>query len=98
MSLRAYVDAQRAYASRDRDGDGVLQYAQKIMSSPGKQDGLYWPADPAKGEEASPFGPLIAEGGAVHEGPQGGRSVPRLLLPHPDAAGQRTRRAAPTAT
>jgi hypothetical protein len=60
-SLRAFVDAQRAYASRDRDGDGVLQYARKIMSSPGKQDGLYWPADPDKGEEASPFGPLIAE-------------------------------------
>lgn len=61
FSLRAFVDAQRVYAARDRDGDGVLQYAQKIMSSPGKQDGLYWPADPAKGEEASPFGPLIAE-------------------------------------
>ena len=60
-SMRAFVDAQRAYAARDRDGDGVLQYARKIMSSPGKQDGLYWPADPAKGEEASPFGPLIAE-------------------------------------
>jgi hypothetical protein len=60
-SLRAFVDAQRAYATRDRDGDGVLQYARKIMSSPGKRDGLYWPADPAKGEEASPFGPLIAE-------------------------------------
>ncbi len=59
--LRAFVDAQRTYASRDRDGDGVLQYAQKVMSSPGKQDGLYWPSDPAKGEEASPFGPLIAE-------------------------------------
>src|SRR5512139_1410852 len=61
FSLRAFVDAQRVYAARDRDGDGVLQYAQKIMSSPGKQDGLYWPADPDKGEEASPFGPLIAE-------------------------------------
>jgi Protein of unknown function (DUF2950) len=59
--LHAYVDAQRAYATRDRDGDGVLQYAQKVMSSPGKQDGLYWPSDPAKGEEASPLGPLIAE-------------------------------------
>jgi hypothetical protein len=59
--LRAYVDAQRAFASRDRDGDGVLQYAQKVMSSPGKQDGLYWPSDPVKAEEASPFGPLIAE-------------------------------------
>ena len=58
--LRAYVDAQRAYASRDRDADGVLQYAQKVMSSPGKQDGLYWPDD-ANGGEASPLGPLIAE-------------------------------------
>jgi len=59
--LRAYLDAQRAYASRDRDGDGVRQYARKLISTPGKFDGLYWPADPAKGEEASPFGPLIAE-------------------------------------
>lgn len=59
--LRAYIGAQRAYATRDRDGDSVLQYAQKVMSTPGKQDGLYWPADAAKDEEASPFGPLIAE-------------------------------------
>ena len=59
--LRAYVDAQRAYAVRDRLGDGVYQYAQKLGSSPGKKDGLYWPADAAKGEEMSPFGPLIAE-------------------------------------
>jgi len=71
-SLRAFVDAQRAYASRDRDGDGVLQYAQKIMSSPGKQDGLYWPADPAKGEEASPFGPLIAEAAPYTAGHKAG--------------------------
>jgi len=59
--LNAYIDAQRAYAARDRDGDGVLQYAQKLASTAGKHDGLYWPADAAKGEEASPFGPLIAE-------------------------------------
>jgi hypothetical protein len=32
--LRAYVDAQRQYASRDRDGDDVLQYAQKLGSTP----------------------------------------------------------------
>jgi hypothetical protein len=70
--LRAYVDAQRAYATRDRDGDGVLQYAQKLASTPGKQDGLYWPADPAKGEEASPFGPLIAEAAAYLEGHKAG--------------------------
>jgi hypothetical protein len=66
--LHAYLDAQRAYASRDRDGDGVLQYAQKIASTPGKYDGLYWPADAAKGEEESPFGPLIAQSAAYLAG------------------------------
>jgi hypothetical protein len=66
--LRAYLDAQRQYASRDRDGDSVLQYAQKLISAPGKHDGLYWSADAAKGEEASPFGPLIAEGGPFLKG------------------------------
>jgi hypothetical protein len=59
--MRAYLDAQRQYATKDRDGDNVLQYAQRLGSSPGKQDGLYWPADAAKGEELSPFGPLVAE-------------------------------------
>ena len=67
-ALRAYIDAQRAYAARDRDGDGVLQYAQKLASTPGKHDGLYWPADAAQGEEASPFGPLIAESAAYFKG------------------------------
>jgi hypothetical protein len=52
------VDAQREYASKDRMGDSVLQYARKIKSSPGKHDGLYWPT--AEGEEESPFGPLVA--------------------------------------
>ncbi len=66
--LRAYIDAQRAYAMRDRDGDGVLQYAQKLASTPGKHDGLYWPVDAVKGEEASPFGPLIAESAAYLKG------------------------------
>jgi hypothetical protein len=41
-------------------GDGVLQYARKLGSSPGKKDGLYWDADPAKGDEPSPLGPLVA--------------------------------------
>ncbi len=66
--LRAYLDAQRQYASKDRDGDKVLQYAQKLGSSPGKHDGLYWAADAAKGEEASPFGPLVAESAAYLKG------------------------------
>ncbi|WP_298832357.1 DUF2950 domain-containing protein [uncultured Piscinibacter sp.] len=62
--LRAYLDAQREYASEDRDGDGVLQYAQKIDSTPGKFDGLYWPANTDEGEQASPFGPLVAAASA----------------------------------
>jgi len=68
LVLRAYLDAQRNYARRDRDGDGVLQYAQRLGSTPGKQDGLYWKADASKGEEASPFGPLIAESAAYLQG------------------------------
>ncbi|HXA14115.1 MAG TPA: DUF2950 domain-containing protein [Opitutaceae bacterium] len=55
----AYVAAQREYASEDRAGDGVLKYAQKMMSTSGKKDGLYW--EPAKDEALSPFGPLVAE-------------------------------------
>lgn len=43
---RAYVEAQMEYSSRDRDASGMLQYAQKIMSSPGKKDGLYWEGEP----------------------------------------------------
>jgi len=66
--LRAYVDAQRQYASRDRDGDQVLQYAQKLGSTPGKQDGLYWPDDASKDGERSPFGPLVAESAAYLKG------------------------------
>jgi hypothetical protein len=56
--LRAYIEAQREYASRDRDGDGVLEYAQKLNSSPGTQDGLYWP--PGPDGEISPLGPFVA--------------------------------------
>ena len=66
--MYAYLDAQRQYASIDRDGDGVRQYAQKLASTAGKHDGLYWPADAAKGEEESPFGPLIAESAAYLKG------------------------------
>jgi hypothetical protein len=55
---RAYVQAQREYASRDRDGDEVLEYATKLNSSPGNHDGLYWPPEP--GGEISPLGPLVA--------------------------------------
>lgn len=59
--LRAYVAAQRQYASKPRDGSRVRAFARKVASSPGKRDGLYWPADPGKGEEMSPFGPLVRD-------------------------------------
>lgn len=53
----AYCDAQKEYALADRNGDGVLEYAQRFVSSPGRHDGLYWETKP--GEEESPLGPLF---------------------------------------
>jgi hypothetical protein len=55
----AIVDAQREYAAIDRDGDGLLEYAQKFESTKGKTDGLYWAVKP--GEKSSPLGPLVAK-------------------------------------
>jgi len=54
----AYVDAQNDYAAKDR-GAGRGVYAQRIISSAGKKDGLYWPT--AQGEEPSPLGELVAQ-------------------------------------
>ena len=59
---RAYVEAQREYAAQDRDGKEVLKFAQKIISSPGMKDGLYWP--PELDGEISPLGPLAADAAA----------------------------------
>ena len=56
---RAYVQAQREYASVDRTGDGVLEYAQHLRSTPGTHDGLYWSS--RTGDELSPLGPLVAQ-------------------------------------
>ena len=49
----AYVDAQREYYSRARTKNGILEYAQRLGSSPGKRDGLYWPT-----REREPLSPL----------------------------------------
>lgn len=59
QSMREYVEAQREYAAKDRDGDLVLEYAQRIASRPGLKDGLYWPPD--LDGEISPLGPLAAQ-------------------------------------
>ncbi|WP_339525671.1 DUF2950 domain-containing protein [Pseudomonas sp. EL_65y_Pfl2_R96] len=55
QSVLTYHDAQMDYASVDRDGDGALEYAQNLFSTPGKHDGLYW-ADDDSGQ-ISPLGP-----------------------------------------
>jgi len=66
---RAYVSAQREYASADRLGTGVHEYARRFHSIEGQHDGLYW--DAAAGEEQSPLGPLIASAQAEgYEGEQ----------------------------
>jgi hypothetical protein len=52
---RGYVEAQNNYAENNQTEDGVPYYAQKIISSLGKHDGLYW-----AGEDNSPMEKLIA--------------------------------------
>jgi DUF2950 family protein len=52
----AYVDAQREYATKDRDNNGLLEYAQNLVSTQGTQDGLYW--ETKEGDPPSPLGPL----------------------------------------
>jgi len=60
----AYVEAQREYAARLREPKHPAEYAQRLFSSPGKKDGLYWKT--GEGEEESPMGPLVAQ--AAREG------------------------------
>lgn len=62
--LHAYTDAQHEYASRDCGGGGVVEFAQKLISTQGRRDGLYW--EVKKGEKESPLGPLV--GRAAKEG------------------------------
>lgn len=62
QSCLAYVDAQNDYAQMMRASTGVATYAQRIVSEPGKKDGLYWPTQP--GEEPSPLGEQVADASA----------------------------------
>lgn len=60
--MRALFDAQEAYKAQDRDGDGVLEYAQRFVSTDGKHDGLFWlDADDVSVEDRSPLGALVEE-------------------------------------
>jgi len=58
----AYVDAQNEYADEDRTGAGKGIYAQRVVSSPGKKDGLYWSDN--QGKDVSPLGQFMAEAAA----------------------------------
>jgi hypothetical protein len=55
----AYTDAQKEYHQKDWNGDGVLEYATRALSTPGKRDGLYWASLP--GEPESPLGAEFAD-------------------------------------
>jgi hypothetical protein len=72
QSSLAYVDAQNEYAEKDRTGTGANIYAQRIVSQPGKKDGLYWPT--AQGEDPSPLGELVADAAARGYKVGGGRT------------------------
>ena len=56
-TARLYVQAQQDYAGEDRDSDGVLEFAQRLVSTDGQTDGLYWPIEQGDGE--SPVGASI---------------------------------------
>jgi DUF2950 family protein len=73
----AYVDAQREYYAVPRTRDGVLEYAQRFASNPGKHDGLYWTTKP--GETPSPLGPLVIR--AQAEGYGRGSGATRGFVP-----------------
>jgi hypothetical protein len=73
-ACKAFVDAQREYASVDR-GDGIIDYAQRFVSTPGKKDGLYWPTK--AGEPESPLGPLFVNAQAAgYKAVGGGKPQP----------------------
>jgi len=61
-TCETYVAAQLEYAKKGHDGKPSGIYAQKFASDPGKQNGLYWKAEPD--EEESPLGALAAEAAA----------------------------------
>ena len=73
---RGYVVAQREYFDADRDGDDVLEYAQKVPSAPGKKDGLYW--ETTGDEPPSPLGPMVTDAKAEgYEARKPGDTAPR---------------------
>ena len=67
---RGFVDAQKEYAAEVHDNSGVNEYAQRIISTPGKHDGLYWKN--ADGTAGGPISEAIAR--AIEEGYSPGKT------------------------
>ncbi len=84
---RGYVEAQEMYAETDWDGNGVLEYAQKIVSTEGKKDGLYWPGEDSP--VAAGFAKAAAQGYPRPGSGKGyhGYLYKVLLSQGPDASG-----------
>jgi hypothetical protein len=87
QTLLAIVDAQRDYASLDPMKTGSPVYARRLLSSPGKKDGLYWETKP--GESPSPIGPMLAKAqlGELQEQGYFGYRFRLLYSQGPDAPG-----------
>jgi hypothetical protein len=68
-TCRAYALAQWDYYMQgDWDHDGVAEYAQRLISTPGKHDGLYW--ETTEDGTPSPLGALVAQAQAEGYGPK----------------------------
>ncbi|UXN67202.1 DUF2950 domain-containing protein (plasmid) [Phyllobacterium sp. A18/5-2] len=68
QTCRDEVLAQSAYAQEDHDDDGVLEFAQKVISDEGKQDGLYWKSEGGEESPAANFAdPAKIEGAAASD-------------------------------
>ncbi len=74
QTMLAVVDAQREYAMTDHDGDGLIEYAEKAWSDPGKKNGLYW--ETKEGEEPSPLGEMVVKARAEGYSKKGSKSNP----------------------
>jgi hypothetical protein len=84
---KGYVEAQQTYAETDWDGNGVLEYAKKVVSTEGKKDGLYWPGEDSP--VAANFAKAVAQGYGPSNAGKGyhGYLYKTLLAQGPDAAG-----------
>jgi hypothetical protein len=71
---QVYVEAQQEYAASAHDGKSVGLYAQKITSTLGKHDGLYWKSEDP--EQLSPLGEFAAEAASEGYRPTEGQPTP----------------------